>query len=369
MRRIWESVTATGLRDAAGRYASQALLAVVLAAAVWAARLNLDTFLPQVAPLEAGPVATPEALGLGVSMLSLPPLTGAETLGTDDLVRLIELHTDIPSRPRSTVTVYTVEKGDTLFGIAEKFGLVPETLLWGNFLLLKDNPHSLRPGQELNILPVNGTYHLVSAGQSVEDVAKQYGVAAEAIVDWPGNQLDIENPQLIPDTWVVVPGGTRPFTGWPEVPQIDRRRAGRGVPVDAGPGKCDGTYSGAVGVGSFLWPSANRRISGYNFSAYHPGIDIGATVGDAIFAADAGVVVYAGWNNWGYGNLVIIDHGNGWQTLYAHLSQWNVGCGQSMAQGGVIGLAGSTGNSSGPHLHFEMRNAVYGRVNPFNFLI
>jgi murein DD-endopeptidase MepM/ murein hydrolase activator NlpD len=66
------------------------------------------------------------------------------------------------------------------------------------------------------------------------------------------------------------------------------------------------------------------------------------------------VIVYAGWNDWGYGNVIVIDHGNGWQTLYAHLSQIRVGCGQSVNKGDLIGNVGSTGNSSGPHLHFEM---------------
>ena len=87
-----------------------------------------------------------------------------------------------------------------------------------------------------------------------------------------------------------------------------------------------------------------------------------------IYAADNGVIVYAGWNDWGYGNVVVIDHDGGWQTLYAHMSVLNVGCGQSVYQGDVIGYFGSTGNSSGPHLHFEMLNESYGKVNPWNFL-
>jgi len=80
------------------------------------------------------------------------------------------------------------------------------------------------------------------------------------------------------------------------------------------------------------------------------------------------VIVYAGWSDYGYGNMVFIDHGNGWQTLYAHLSVLNVSCGQGVGQGATIGAMGSTGNSSGPHLHFEMRSDKYGRVNPLDFL-
>jgi murein DD-endopeptidase MepM/ murein hydrolase activator NlpD len=100
----------------------------------------------------------------------------------------------------------------------------------------------------------------------------------------------------------------------------------------------------------------------------HPGIDIAAWTGMPVYASDTGVVVYAGWNDSGYGNLVIIDHGNGWQTAYAHNSQINVRCGQTVYQGDVIALAGSTGRSTGPHIHFEMRSDLYGRVNPWLYL-
>ena len=91
-------------------------------------------------------------------------------------------------------------------------------------------------------------------------------------------------------------------------------------------------------------------------------------MGNPIFAADNGVIVYAGWNDYGYGEMVVIDHGYGWQSLYAHLSVINVGCGQEVFRGDTIGLMGSTGNSSGPHLHFELRSDEYGRVNPWDFL-
>jgi murein DD-endopeptidase MepM/ murein hydrolase activator NlpD len=100
----------------------------------------------------------------------------------------------------------------------------------------------------------------------------------------------------------------------------------------------------------------------------HPGIDIAAGMGAPIYASDTGVIVFAGWSYRGYGNLVIIDHGNGWQTAYAHLSVINVACGGSIYQGQVLGLAGSTGNSTGAHLHFEMRSDTYGRVNPWLYL-
>jgi len=108
-------------------------------------------------------------------------------------------------------------------------------------------------------------------------------------------------------------------------------------------------------------------VSGYNYSAWHPGLDLVGRAGDPVYAADNGFVVYAGWSNVGYGNLIVIDHGNGWQTWYAHLSLAYVACGQNVWQGSTIGGIGSTGNSSGPHLHFETRYQG-GLPNPFNVL-
>ena len=127
--------------------------------------------------------------------------------------------------------------------------------------------------------------------------------------------------------------------------------------------------NGAIGSGAFIWPANNHFLSGFDYTpnANHFGIDIAGSVGDAVYAVDNGVVVYAGWNNWGYGNVVVVNHGNGWQTLYAHLSAYNVGCGQSVYQGNAVGAIGSTGNASGAHLHFEMMNNG-AKVNPWNYL-
>ncbi len=125
-----------------------------------------------------------------------------------------------------------------------------------------------------------------------------------------------------------------------------------------------------MGYGTFIWPAPKHWLSGtpYLPEIKHHAIDIAAQLGDAAFAADAGTAVYAGWNTWGYGNMIVLDHGNGWQSLYAHLDQVNVNCGQSVGQGEIIGLLGSTGNSTGPHLHFELMHTTYGKVNPLNFL-
>jgi murein DD-endopeptidase MepM/ murein hydrolase activator NlpD len=124
-----------------------------------------------------------------------------------------------------------------------------------------------------------------------------------------------------------------------------------------------------IGSGGFVWPANAHYLSGNNYWSGHLGIDIAAGLGDPVYAADGGVTVFAGWSNWGYGNMVVIDHGNGWQTLYAHLRDTGVlsKCGESVVQGQLIGWAGSTGNSSGPHLHFEL-NFKGTRPNPWSYL-
>ncbi len=278
------------------------------------------------------------------------------------LTRKTQPDTQTPLRARVEVLRYTVQGGDSVFGIADRFSLDPETVLWGNFDTLEDDPHLLRPGQELNILPVNGTYYQWQSGDNLQSVADFFGVEPSSIVDWPGNQLGPENPVVEAGTWLVIPDGVQAFRTW-VVPMIARGAAGVGTAF--GPGGCSGDYSGgAVGSGGFIWPTANHYVSGNDYWSGHLGIDIAAGTGTPVWTADSGVVVFAGWSNGGYGNLVMLDHGNGWQTVYAHLSSVRVGCGQSVGQGETLGAAGSTGNSTGAHLHFETRSDG-GFVSPW----
>lgn len=299
------------------------------------------------------------------------PVLAAQNQYASGIPRLALLRTTIPQRPRVNVEIYIVQSGDTVIGIAEKFGLQPETILWGNRDTLNDDAHNLFPGQELNILPTNGTYHQWSAGENFQKVAEFYGVEPMAIVEYPGNKLDVytfdmDNPSLEPGTWLIVPGGEREFVNWG--PPIITR-ANPAVARTYGPGSCGEVYDGAVGAGAFVWPTTERYISGYNYSpaTNHRGIDIAGSLGNPVFAVDAGVVVYSGWSNLGYGSLVVLDHGNGWQSLYAHLSSIYVSCGQSIFGAASIGAVGSTGNSSGPHLHFEL---IYNgaKVNPMDYI-
>lgn len=304
-------------------------------------------------------VARPSSL----TVADLPPYSPEYGDGAS-ILRRLELHTTIPERPRLTVQTYRVKKGDTLFGIAQKFGLKPESLLWGNFEVLGDDPHSLRPEQELNILPVDGTYYQWNEGDHLEAVAAFFGTTAGEIRDWPGNALSPLDPTLEAGTWLIIPGGRREFVTW-QAPRITR--ANPAVARIAGPGACGAVYDGPIGEGYFNWPTTAGFLSGYGYSSFHPGIDIAGSLGNAIYASASGVVVYAGWNNYGYGSMVVIDHGDGWQTLYAHMNQVSVGCGEGVYQGYFLGGVGNSGNSSGPHLHFEMQSDTYGKVNPADF--
>ncbi|OGO11652.1 MAG: hypothetical protein A2Y93_08060 [Chloroflexi bacterium RBG_13_68_17] len=366
-------LTRFGLREPLVRVLGHAAVLAVVALGVWAARLGLDRLplgeaVQAELPAEAAEmIAAPE---VQLDIADLPPYSGG-ALVAEGIRRIADSHTILPERPRLDIVRYVVQPGDTIFGIAEAFGLRPESVLWGNYDTLKDDPHFLQPGQELNIPPVDGILYAWHAGDGLNGVADFYHVAAEDIVDWPGNDLDPgvdwANPPIEAGTVVMIPGGRREFVTW-SAGRITRQNPG--VARILGPGACGTIYDGPVGTGTFIFPTPSHYLSGYDYNpgANHPAIDLAGDTGHAIYASDNGVIVYAGWNDWGYGLVIVVDHGNGWQTLYAHLSQINVVCGQAAYQGNVIGLMGCTGNCSGSHLHFEMLNEQYGKVNPWDFL-
>jgi murein DD-endopeptidase MepM/ murein hydrolase activator NlpD len=132
------------------------------------------------------------------------------------------------------------------------------------------------------------------------------------------------------------------------------------------PGSCGAVPTGVGGDGTFRNP-LRGYVVGWTFQEWHRGIDLMTWEGSPVYASDPGIVIFAGWNTWGYGNLIVVSHGNGWTTYYAHLSYLNVGCGQYVKGGQLIGEVGTTGRSSGPHLHYEIRQNNEP-LNPENFI-
>jgi murein DD-endopeptidase MepM/ murein hydrolase activator NlpD len=294
------------------------------------------------------------------SISSLPNL--AETQSYQSISRRANLNTNLPQGYRKSVVDYTVEPGDSIFGISKKYSVKPESVLWANYKELNDDPQMISIGTNLKIPPVDGILYEWQEGDTLDNVADRFKAKKEDILLWPGNNLDMTNPVIQPGSMIMIPGGYRELKPW-VIAVTASNQAGVNAKI-SGPGSCTPS-SGAVGSGSFIWPTGHiGQITGNDYWEGHRALDMMCYQGDAIFASDSGVVIYSGSIGGGYGNLVAIDHGNGWLTLYAHLSSFNVSCGQSVSRGQVIAACGSSGNSTGPHLHFEVRKGS-AFVNPW----
>ena len=327
------------------RYALHLVVILLAFGAVTISQATLpevDFLLPSPAP---GP--QPEA-----PVLSSPP----SNRGVDrDISRSTALfpapvlHTIKAERDRMQVITYTVQPNDNLFVIANGFGLDVETIAWAN-PEVEDAPDLLSVGQVLTILPVNGLYYTVQLGDTVEKLAKEYQTTVEKIVGFESN--DLEEPyDLTPGQKLILPDGRKKMIKWQNIYPMTRvGKAPKGA---------------AKGSGKFGWPTKGYLSQGY--WAGHLAIDVANSTGTPIHAADAGYIVMAGRDTWGYGNQVLIDHGNGFLTRYAHLDTILVKAGQSVEKGQKIGTMGNTGRSTGPHLHFEVIQGSVRR-NPLGFL-
>lgn len=287
----------------------------------------------------------------------MPTLGVPQDLGF--IEREIQIKTNIPAdKPRYDVQEYRVVRGDSVFAIAESFKVTPETVLWANYDVLQDDPHSLAPGMVLKIPPTDGIYYQWKPNDTLETVSAEFAASIEDIINFPGNDIDLTDPKIDSGSWVMIPGGEREFVQW-LVPTIASGASGTSSTNQSA---CPG---GAVGSGGFRWPADNNFLSGNDYWSGHLGIDIAAGAGAPVYAADGGVVTMAqGGYNYGYGNVVQIDHGNGYSTIYAHLSAFFVSTCQSVGAGQQIATAGNTGNSQGAHLHFEVRQGG-GFINPW----
>lgn len=251
-----------------------------------------------------------------------------------------------PERRRPEIAFYSVQAGDTVPSIADQFGLDPTTILWAN-PSVEDAPDLLRIGQSIIILPIDGVYHKVEDGDTLASIAEKYGVQADAIVSYLYNDLENTSQPIVPGQYLIVPAGHKPYE-----PKTVNTSAGA-VP------------QGVRGTGRFQWPTIRRITQGYWYG--HRAIDLGAPTGTAVVASDGGFISFAGWTDVGYGYLIVVDHANGFVTYYAHLSTIYVTVGQAVERGKVIGAVGSTGNSTGPHLHFEVRHHAV-QHNPMAYL-
>ena len=284
----------------------------------------------------------------------------------DGLKRDQNLYTVGENELRTEMIQHTVVSGDSIWGLANSYGISMASILFANYDAMQDNADNLSVGQVINIPPVDGIYHTWRSRDTLSSVASRYGATINDILLFIGNNLDLANPVIEPGTQVMVPGGERELVPI-SYAAVTRDAEGRLVSGWVGPGACLLDSVGLYGNGFFIWPSAVHYLSGNDFGPGHNGVDLGSGMGSALFAADSGTVVYAGWMEGGYGNFVVIDHGNGYTTLYEHLDTLSVRCGDNVFQGSVIGTAGTTGNSTGAHLHFEIRYAN-APVNPWDYL-
>lgn len=258
-----------------------------------------------------------------------------------------------PGPARTETVVYTVQAGDTISGLARRFGVSVNTILWENNLSATS---LIRAGDKLTILQTSGVSHIVTAGQTLGQIAKLYGATETDIMAANG----IGNPnQLRIGAKLVIPGGSRLAAATP-APATSRTAQTIKNIITKKP-------SAVVPSGArMVWPTTGHNITQY-FSWRHTGVDIANRIGTPIYAADSGTVETVGYNRGGYGNQIVVNHGGGKKTRYAHLSAFDVKVGQKVAKGEYIGAMGSTGRSTGPHLHFEviLNGAVY---NPLNYV-
>ena len=262
----------------------------------------------------------------------------------NSLVPALNPRTFHGKKPEPRYQTYIVQRGDTPNGIAKQFNINPETLLGGNPRLSQESS-LLQTGMELIILPIDGVLHDIELGDTLDSIAILYSIPVEDIIAYKSNNLEFPY-RVYQGTQIMVPEAIRKIFSWtpPTLSSItnDTSFQGQGVkPI-------------IVGTGTFLFPINSQNFT-QRYWYGHQAVDIALPEGSAVYASDTGTVTYAGWDFWGYGNLVVINHGNGYETFYAHLNNIGVSPGQIIYQGAIVGSTGNTGNSSGPHIHFEIR--------------
>lgn len=300
-------------------------------------------------------VVIPDSADASLMTFDDPAVTFAQTLEGNAIVAPMKPSVDqdggISSPSIKKSLIYTVEDGDTIAGIASKYNISVNTVLWANGLHGTD---VIKAGDHLTILPVTGVLHAVVSGDTVSTIADKYSVKTQDIIAFNG--LD-ENARVSIGQSLIIPNGDL-------VPEQAPRIVSRNTKIDRDAGSeptPPPQRESAISGTGFAWPTTSKHMSQY-FKGGHTGIDIDNRSRPSVFAAQNGTVEFNGWLG-GYGNLIIINHGNGLTTYYAHLDKFYVAKGAKVAKGDAIGKMGSTGYSTGPHVHFEVRR--FGKpINP-----
>ncbi|MDP3997323.1 MAG: peptidoglycan DD-metalloendopeptidase family protein [bacterium] len=297
--------------------------------------------------------------GLGVDIITFddPEVDFAATLGGNAVIAPLipivpEPGSDSMEDKATAVShkpqVYTVEDGDTIASIAAKFNISTNTVLWANGLSSRD---VIKVGDHLTILPTTGVLHTVKSGDTLSGIGEKYDVKIKDIIEY--NSLDADGTLSIGQKLIIPDGYIEQSSSSPVIIPRDSSLADGSSGPTPEPAKISGS--------GLLWPTTTKHISQY-FIWGHTGIDIDNRSKPPVYAAGDGKVEFAGWLG-GYGNLMIVNHGNGLQTYYAHLEKLYVSKGAMVSKGAAIAKMGSTGRSTGPHLHFEVRRS--GRpINP-----
>ena len=245
---------------------------------------------------------------------------------------------------RNTVVEYVVQPGDTVSDMAEQFGISVNTILWANSLSVLS---TLRPGQKLQILPVSGVLHKIVKNDTIDKIATKYKSEKDKIL---ALNPELAGGALSVGQTIVVPDGILPLAPRPATPA----RAPIIAPANVVPGV------------EMLWPVPVHRITQY-FKWNHAAIDIGLPTGSSVWASDDGIIEYSGWSRGGWGNTIVVNHGDGRKTRYSHLSKVLVAVGDTVTKGQNIALSGNTGRSTGPHLDYRIY--INGRtVNPLYYI-
>ncbi len=281
---------------------------------------------------------------------------GSDTGGSNYLIMAADgiggADTQISMLPKGEITEYRVKEGDTVSSIARKFNVSIDTIVWENNLKTVD---AIKVNQILRILPETGIQHTVKRGETVYSIAKRYQTEPQTIIDYPFNTfVDDETFTLAAGQDIFIPEGIKPKEVVIDTARYVASRSVAPIP-------------GVVGEGSFMWPTTGKISQRYYW--YHRAVDIASSDNPGILASQGGSVTQAGWNNGGYGNFVVIDHGNGYSTLYAHMAHGSivVKAGDRVSQGQRLGTMGSTGRSTGVHLHFEVKGPG-GNMDPLTVL-